>query len=403
MTKKALIGVCATILLLIGAAFVAVRLTHDSDSSDVKSALPSGSLPAEVPRTVTQSSVAVPPQPGCANPALLAELPLREKLAQLLMVGVTDEKDARAVVNDYHVGGLFIASWTDLSMLSSGSLTQIATTAIPLPLAVSVDEEGGRVERLSTLIGSAPSARALAQSESPEKVYQLALDRGKAMRELGINVDFAPIVDVSAASDNTVIGDRSFSPNPAVVTEYAQAYAQGLREAGLLPVLKHFPGHGRASGDSHLNGVVSPPLDELKDSDLLPYRTLVSQTPIAVMVGHMQVPGLTGADPASLSKAAMSLLREGSGYGGPPFPGVIFTDDLSTMKAITDRYGVADAVLKALQAGADIALWVSTTEVPAVLSRLESAVSAGELKVADIDASVARIAAAKGPLAGCFR
>ncbi len=144
-----------------------------------------------------------------------------------------------------------------------------------------------------------------------------------------------------------------------MVTEYAGAYARGLRDAGLLPVLKHFPGHGHGSGDSHTGGVVTPPLADLQNNDLIPYRTLVAQAPVAVMVGHLQVPGLTGSDPASLSPAAYNLLRSG-GYGGPPFAGVVFTDDLSSMAAINERYGVAEAVLRALQAGADVALWVTT-------------------------------------------
>ena len=116
----------------------------------------------------------------------------------------------------------------------------------------------------------------------------------------------------------------------------------------------------------------------MQANDLVPYRTLTTQAPVAVMVGHMQVPGLTGNDPASLSPAAYALLRSG-GYGGPPFNGLVFTDDLSSMGAINQRYGVAEAVLRALQAGADVALWVTTDEVPAVLDRLEKAVAAGEL------------------------
>ena len=113
------------------------------------------------------------------------------------------------------------------------------------------------MERLSSLIGPAPSARVLAQTESPEQVYQLALDHGRTMRNYGVTIDFAPVVDVTNAPDDTVIGDRSFSNNPAVVTTYAGAYARGLRDAGVLPVLKHFPGHGRASGDSHKTEVAS--------------------------------------------------------------------------------------------------------------------------------------------------
>jgi beta-N-acetylhexosaminidase len=168
-------------------------------------------------------------------------------------------------------------------------------------------------------------------------------------------------------------------------------------------VLKHFPGHGHGSGDSHTGGVVTPPLGELQTSDLVPYRTLVTEAPVGVMVGHLQVPDLTGTDPASLSPAAYALLRAGTGYGGPPFDGPVFTDDLSSMKAIADRYGVAEAALRGLQAGADTALWVTTDEVPAVLDRLEKALAAGELTMPGVDASVLRMAAVKGPNSRCGR
>jgi len=317
------------------------------------------------------------------------------------MVGVRDAGDARAVVADHHVGGIFIGSWTDLSMLTDGSLANIAAGAGPLPLAVSVDEEGGRVARLSSLIGSAPSARVLAQTHTPDEVYNMALDRGHKMRNLGITIDFAPVVDVTDAPANTVIGDRSFGPDPAVVTAYAGAYARGLRDAGLLPVLKHFPGHGHGSGDSHTGTVTTPPLDDLQSSDLVPYRTLVTAAPVGVMLGHLQVPGLTGDEPASLSRAAVQLLRGGVGYGGPPFNGPVFSDDLSSMAAISNRYGVAEAVLRTLQAGTDTALWVTTDQVPAVVDRLQKAVAAGELTMSAIDASVSRIAAVKGPNPRC--
>ena len=191
----------------------------------------------------------------------------------------------------------------------------------------------------------------LAQTHTPDEVYGIALDRGRQMRALGITVDFAPVVDVTAAADDTVIGDRSFGSDAATVTEYAGAYARGLRDAGVLPVLKHFPGHGSGSGDSHEGSVVTPSLTDLQQSDLVPYRTLSSEVPVGVMVGHLQVPGLTGSDPASLSPAAYGLLRSG-GYGGPPFNGPVFTDDLSGMGAITARYGVAEAALRGLAAGA---------------------------------------------------
>ena len=360
--------------------------------------------PAAAPDNGSSSSVAPlsnqrPAAPAPAACADIANMSTRDKLAQLLMVGVRNADDARAVVGDQHVGGIFIGSWTDLSMLSDGSLADIVNAG-PMPLAVSVDEEGGRVERLASLIGSQPSPRVLAQTNTPDQVYQIALDRGRQMRGLGITVDFAPVVDVTGDADDTVIGDRSFSADPAVVTEYAGAYARGLRDGGVLPVLKHFPGHGHASGDSHENGVVTPPLADLQNNDLVPYRTLTTEAPVGVMIGHMQVPGLTGSDPASLSPAAVGLLRSG-GYGGPGFNGPVFSDDLSSMGAINQRFGVPDAVLRSLQAGIDTALWVSTDEVPAVLDRLEKAVDGGELSMPAVDASLQRMAPVKSPGTPC--
>lgn len=332
------------------------------------------------------------PAPGTCD---IAALSTRDKLAQLLMVGVSGAADARAVVADQHVGGIMIGSWTDKSMLGA-PLADIAAQAGPLSLAVSVDEEGGRVSRLAGVIGSQPSAHELAQTKTPDEVYGIALERGRAMRGLGITVDFAPVVDMTTQS--AAIGDRSFGDDPQTVTDYAGAYARGLRDAGVLPVLKHFPGHGRASGDSHTGAVSTPPLAELQNDDLVPYRTLTAQPPVAVMVGHMQVPGLTGGEQASLSPAAYNLLRSEFGFGG-----LVYTDDLSSMAAINQQYGVAAAVLKSLQAGADVALWITTAEVPAVLDRLEQAVAAGELSQAAVDASVQRVAAAKGPNPNCGR
>jgi beta-N-acetylhexosaminidase len=355
----------------------------------------------EMAATAVPQAPILLPAPACgAGPELLSQISTRDKLAQLLMVGVTDAADARAVVEGQHVGGIMIGSWTDLSMVSDGSLIDIANSAAPLPLAVSVDEEGGRVSRLASVIGTQPSARVLARTQTPEQVYAIALQRGQAMRSKGITIDFAPVVDVSDAPDDTVIGDRSFGSDPAVVTDFAGAYARGLRDAGLLPVLKHFPGHGNGSGDSHTGSVTTPPIADLQNSDLVPYRTLNAQLPVGVMVGHMQVPGLTGNEPASLSPSAYALLRSG-GYGGPPFNGPVFTDDLSSMQAISDRFGVAEAALRGLQAGADAALWVTTGEVPAVLDRLEKAVAAGELSMPQVDASVLRMAAVKGPHQRC--
>ncbi|HXL62619.1 MAG TPA: glycoside hydrolase family 3 N-terminal domain-containing protein, partial [Mycobacterium sp.] len=228
-------GALLVVALVGGVALLGIDLFHTRHSApSPKGAQPTGS---STPATAPGTAVAAPPAPpGCGDiTSLLASMSARDKLAQLLMVGVTDAADARAVVANQHVGGIFIGSWTDLSMLPDGELKAISGSAGPLGLAVSVDEEGGRVQRLSKLIGSAPSARVLAQTQTPDQVYQLALDRGRKMHELGITVDFAPVVDVTDAPDDTVIGDRSFSSDPAVVTQFAGEYAKGLRDAGVLP------------------------------------------------------------------------------------------------------------------------------------------------------------------------
>jgi beta-N-acetylhexosaminidase len=365
-------------------------------------AWPSGtSAPAAQPAgTGPPEASPAPPPPRCGDVPASSALPIRYKLAQLLMVGVTGAADARTVVTKQHVGGIFIGSWTDLSMLTDGSLRDVADTAGPLALAVSVDEEGGRFQRLSSLIGNQPSPRELRQTSTPEQVRARAFERGKKMREHGITVDFAPVVDVTDAADDTVIGDRSFGSNAQTVIDFAGAYAQGLRDAGVLPVLKHFPGHAHESGDSHAGSVTTPALADLKKVDLVPYGVLSTVTPVAVMVGHLQVPGLTGTDPASLSKAAYDLLRSGQ-YGGPPFGGLAFTDDLSSMGAISQRYSISEAVLRALQAGADTALWLTTGQVPAVLDRLEEAVKDGELGMDRVDEALRRVIAAKGLPTGC--
>jgi beta-N-acetylhexosaminidase len=361
---------------------------------------PAAARPATRPRATPSVPDVAPLPPGCTDTqSLLAGMQVRDRLAQLLMVGVTGADDARTVVDTQHVGGIMIGSWTDRTMMGD-PLKQIANASGPLPLSVSVDEEGGRVERLASIIGVQDSPRVLAQTQTPDAVHEIALKRGLAMKQLGITVDFAPVVDVTTEADDEVIGDRSFGSDPDTVIKYAGAYAQGLRDAGLLPVLKHFPGHGHGSGDSHLGDVTTPALPELQASDLVPYRTLTAEAPVAVMVGHLEVPGLTTDEPTSLTPAAYALLRSGN-YGGPPFDGLVFTDDLSSMKAISDHFGVAQAALKALQAGADIALWVTTDEVPAVLDGLEAAVNAKQLDMNEIDASVLKVAAIKGKSSHC--
>ena len=384
------------------AAVLAVALTtagcgsSDSGGDDpVEATSSSATAPSTTATATTTEATAAATSATCGDD-LLARLTLRQKLAQLLNVGVTSAADAQAVVESEQIGGIFIGSWTDASMLTDGLVPQVAAQSA-LPLMVTIDEEGGRVSRVGDLFGPDPSARVTAQTMTVDETYRMAFERGQELKSLGITVDFAPDVDVSSQPDDSVIGDRSFSDDPEVVTQYAGAYARGLIDAGIMPVLKHFPGHGSASGDSHTGAVTTPPIEQLQQSDLVPYRSLVSPE-VGVMLGHLDVPGLTGGLPASISPAAVDLLRSGA-YGGPAFGGVIFTDDLSGMRAITDTYGITEAVEAAMVAGVNQALWLTTDEVPAVLDHLEQVGAEGTLSPEWVDESVRTVTRAKGALA----
>lgn len=382
--------------LLVLAVLAAVA-TACSNGGSTESA--SSSTTTATDATTAAIPVTSSAPPDC-NAGYLARFSTRQKLAQLLTVGVTGAADATNVVRNEQIGGIFVGGWTDQALLASGQIAQVKQAA-KVPLMVTIDEEGGRVSRVRDLIGAAPSARETAQTMTPEQFYDATLTRGRALKDLGVTVDFAPDVDVSSQPDDSVIGDRSFSDDPEVVTRYADAYIRAMREVGVGTVMKHFPGHGSGSGDSHTGAVRTPPLDQMQNVDLVPFRNLIGSG-AAVMVGHLDVPGLTTPNvPASISPEAMRLLREGAGYGAAPFQGPIFTDDLGGMAAITSRMSIADAVEAALVAGADSALWITTDAVSQVLDRLEEAVSSGRLPMAQVDASVLRLAAYKGALPGC--
>ncbi|MFJ4658632.1 glycoside hydrolase family 3 N-terminal domain-containing protein [Nocardia sp. NPDC088792] len=380
-------------------AMTAVVLTACSGSGSGPSKDSASSTTQAGTSSTVAPSTTVPGPQDCAA-GYLAQFTLRQKLAQLLTVGVTGEDDAENAVKTEQVGGIFIGSWTDKSMLAQHLVDKVKA-ASRTPLMVTTDEEGGRVSRTKDLIGVAPAARVVAQTMTPDEFYQFSLDRGKKLKALGVTVDFAPDVDVSSQADDDVIGDRSFSDDPNVVVQYAGAFIRAMNDAGVGTVMKHFPGHGSGSGDSHTGVVHTPPLDQLQDKDLVPFRQLIGQGS-AVMVGHLDVPGLTTPNvPASISPEAMKLLRNGTGYNAAPFDGVIFTDDLSGMKAITSRLDIEDAVEAALVAGADNALWITTNDLSKVLDQLEQAVKSGHLPESQVDASVLRMAKLKGSAPHC--
>lgn len=315
--------------------------------------------------------------------------------ASTLAVGVVGFDDAAEAV-DAGVRHIFIGSSTDLSILDGQGDPERSITALKEraadaggELTVSVDEEGGQVQRLGEIIGDLPSARELADTLSPEEVRGVFAEHGRKMHDLGITMDFAPVVDLAGGesiSDNA-IGDRAFSDDPGVVTDYGRAAVDGLLDAEVTPVIKHFPGHGHATGDSHEGTVTTPPIWQM-GADLAPFAELWQIPGVAVMVGHMQTPGLDsqeagdvlGAEtPSSLNPEAYALLRDGLEGDGPGFDGIVFTDDLTGMQAITDLHDGPQAVVQALRAGADAPLTSTAADVPATVDGLVAAVENGDL------------------------
>lgn len=380
------------VLAMVGAGGLATSpaTSHTTGTSGLlRQLLVSSAGPTAGP--VTSSVTSPSPSAGPACTDVIAALPVRRRLAQLLMVGVDPGRLGPAVdlAASIGVGGIFIGG-NDTTLLVDGRLAAVQAAA-GIPLAVGVDEEGGRVQRVDALDGDIPSARVMAATMTVEQVRDLARRRGAALRARGVSIDFAPVVDVTEQPDGAVIGDRSFGADPDVVARYAGAFANGLRDGGVLPVVKHFPGHGRASGDSHESIVVTPPLADLLAVDLVPYHRLLGDAPVAVMVGHMDVPGLTAGRPATLSPETYWLLREQFA-----FTGVAITDDLGGMKAVTGRYPLPEAVLTALAAGADIAFWSSGERVGEVLDVLEQGLTSGRLPTSRVNEALSRALRLKG-------
>lgn len=332
----------------------------------------------------------------------LAGLNRRQRLGQMLFVGfntgygdtagTSTDGDARAVL-DLGVGGVFIGR-KEVGLFTGSELNQASRALVPL--LVATDGEGGRVDIWSDLAAPLPPAAEQALG-SDEQIKSAAEAHGADLRRLGVNVNFAPMLDVKGGPNP--LGDRTWSEDPNVVTEKAGAFAEGMCEAGVYPTFKHFPGHGRSDYDADLRPATTPSMDEIRSFDLIPWRALLTSMSgrSMIMTGHLDVPGLTNGLPISLEAEAMKLLRDELGYDG-----VAVTDELAEMHAITDRgIDIGDAVEQSLIAGNDMALYfgdaASTSDI---LDQLERAMDEGRLTQARVDESVTRVLRLK-MLGGC--
>ncbi|MFO0695780.1 MAG: beta-N-acetylhexosaminidase [Polyangiales bacterium] len=219
------------------------------------------------------------------------------------------------------------------------------------PLLVAVDQEGGRVARLGAPVVKLPPMRRLGELDDPGLTKRAGAVLGAQLRALGFTMDFAPVLDVDTNPDNPVIGDRSFGRTPDVVIRHGVAFAEGLHSAGLLSCGKHFPGHGDTDLDSHLAlPKLAHPRERLDAVELAPFVACRGTIPM-LMSAHVVFDALDREVPATLSPRVMTgLLRNEMGYDG-----VLVSDDLE-MKAVADRWGVAESAVRAIDAGCDCLL-----------------------------------------------
>src|ERR1022692_3335305 len=257
---------------------------------------------------------------------------------------------------------------------------------------IAIDEEGGDVTRIAHLTGSPyPGNAALGAVDDVSLTADVYWALGTDLAALGFNVDLAPSVDVNTAADNPVIGTRSFGADTGLVSRHAGAAVSGLQAAGVAACAKHFPGHGSTRLNTHDTLVtVEASLELLTRRDLPPFTTAIKAGVRCVMPGHLRVPELTGDLPATLSAAALTGLLRGE-WG---FSGVIISDALE-MRAVSGRYGIPEAAVRAAAAGTDVLCLgrdQSEDSYLAVRHALCAAVGTGRLPAARLDEAAARVA-----------
>lgn len=365
-------------------------------------------VPAPAPEAAP--TAAVPSPESTPTPALtpvpepdplaeqLAAMTVEEKVGQLLIGGFEGTEigdQATRLVQEYQVGGLIlygrnIAGAGQLVTLTNGLK---ALNGDGIPLFLSIDQEGGGVDRMPPEVRRTPGAYCVGQTGSVPAAQSYGDVLAAECAAFGLNLDFAPVLDVWSNPGNTVIGQRAFSADARTVAGLGPAAARRMMDQDVIPAVKHFPGHGDTAVDSHVGlPVVDKSPEELEETELIPFRAAIQsagtdgQVP-AVMVAHILLTQLDPERPASLSPAVVTgLLRDELGFAG-----AVLTDDL-TMGAVTQSYGLGEAAVLAVEAGCDILLVCHGPDsVPAVRTALLEAVASGRITAERLDESVYRI------------
>ncbi|TJY43339.1 beta-N-acetylhexosaminidase [Cohnella pontilimi] len=324
----------------------------------------------------------------------IRSMSLEEKVGQMMLAGVKGtvlDESAKTMIRNDHVGGIILFKENVSGLRASTALInglKKANAGNPVPLFMSVDQEGGRVTRLPNDFLPMPANAVVGRTKDTGLAEQMGALIAKQLKLLGFNVDFAPVLDVNSNPNNPVIGDRAFGSTATLVKNMGLAEISGLRSGGIIPVVKHFPGHGDTSVDSHLElPVVRKTAAQLEQMEWVPFKAAIDAHIEAVMVAHILFPLIDPDAPASFSKVIIGEQLRGK-LG---FHGVVITDDF-TMGAIADNYGIADAAVRSVQAGTDIILVAHGYDnAHEVYEALLQSVRSGRISESRIDESVARI------------
>lgn len=321
------------------------------------------------------------------------KMTLEEKIGQMIIAGVqgtsASSEDERMIKEQY-VGGIIFYKNNladSASVVRFGNQLKQWNESNSVPLLLSVDQEGGRVSRLPGL-NLLPTAQEIGQWNSREAAAEIGTILGEEVKGMGLNMNFAPVLDINNNPKNPVIGDRSFGSTAEIVSSMGIEVMKQMKQTGVIPVVKHFPGHGDTETDSHLDlPVIHKSEKDLTQLEWKPFVSAIEEGADAVMVAHILFPQIDEQYPSSLSPAVVTgQLRDKLG-----FEGVILTDDL-TMGAIANRYGIGEASVLSVQAGTDIVLIAHEySNVDEVIVALKQSVADGTLSEERIDESVRRI------------
>ncbi len=385
MVTRARINVTLGLVLAVCAATALPTDSHSRPDPTVQSAAGSADRVRLVAETTSPVPFATPAEYVRAQELVKAMTPA-QRAGQVIVATYAGHGSPAAMISRWHLGGAVSVQDNISSAGQIGGVARSVSATVAsrgYPAFMAIDQEGGRVTR----IGRAPSLMAAGAAARSSLTQQLARDMGREMRSLGFTVVLAPVADVTMGPSDPTIGTRSAGSRPGQVATQVIASARGLVQAGVVPVLKHFPGHGSVAADTHVRVALQRrTLAQLRAHDLVPFTRAVQAGVPAVMTGHIDVRAVDPGRPATFSrKVTTGLLRDQLG-----FRGLIVTDSLG-MGAIARRTNSAEATVRALLAGADVVLM--PPDARQARSGILAAVASGRLPQARVDEAATRMIA----------